>query len=111
MDSISIRYGQTVTLPIDTSDLTAVSADIFIGNPGQTYILTQHIDLVDGAGTFVFSSMDTQIPLGNYKYQINTTDGSGDISKYPSPESGCGDCEDDFPDFNVFEALDLTEVS
>lgn len=111
MDSISIRYGQTVTLPLDTSDLTAISADIFVGNPGTTYILTKHIDLVDGVGTFVFSTTDTEIPLGNYKYQINTTDSTGNISKYPSPQVGCGDCDDDFPDFIVCEALDVNEVS
>lgn len=110
MDSISIRYGETVTLPLDTSDADAVSADIYIGKPGQVYILTKHIDLTGGKGTFVLSDVDTQIPLGTYNYQINVTDSTGDLAKYPSPEA-CDSCGDDFPEFVVYEALDLQEVS
>lgn len=110
MNSISIRYGETVTLPLDTGDTTAVSADIYIGRPGQIYTLTKHITLTEGKGTFIFSPANTSIPLGTYYYQINTTDGDGNIEKYPSPED-CDECENDFPEFVVCEALDLTEVS
>lgn len=110
MDSIAIRYGENLTLPIDTGDITDVSADIYIGKPGEVYILTEHAALTAGVGTFVFSSSDTEIPLDTYYYQINTTDGNGYIQKYPSPET-CGDDESNFPQFIVAEALDVTEVS
>jgi len=111
MDPISIRYGETVTLPLNTGDITDVSADIYIGKPGETYILTKHITLAEGEGTFVFSSVETQIPLDTYYYQINVTGFGGTVDKYPAPEAGCGGCEEDFPKFIVAEALDLTEIS
>lgn len=111
MDSISIRYGETLTLPLNAGDVTAISADMYIGKPGETYVLTKHITLVNGEGTFVFSSVETQIPLDCYSYQINVTDDLGRVEKYPSPEPGCSDCESNFPKFIVSEALDQTEVS
>lgn len=111
MDQISIRYGENVTLPIDAGDTTAVRADIFVGTPGEVYIFTTNADLTDGAGFFELSQTDTEIPLGEYSYQINVTDSNGAVSKYPSPEDVCDGCEGDFPKFVVYEALDSTEVS
>lgn len=110
MDSISTRYGAGLTLSLDTGDTNAVSADIFVGLPGQVYILTKHISLTDGKGTFIFSSDETSIPLGTYKYQINVNYASGGPDKYPSHKD-CDSCDDDFPDFVVAEALDVQEVS
>lgn len=111
MESISIRYGESVTLPLQTGDTTAVSADIFIGKPGEVYVLTKNITLTDGDGTFVFMPAETEIPLDTYYYQINVTDNEGNIEKYPSPGTNCTDCETDFPKFIVCEALDEIEVS
>lgn len=111
MDEISIRYGESLTLPIDTGDPTAQSADIYIGKPGQLYVITKHITLVNGQGTFILDSSDTQVPLDTYYYQINVTDSGGYVEKYPTPEPDCDDCESDFPQFLVCEALDATEVS
>ena len=111
MDPIYIRYGESVTLPLDTGNVNDVSADIYIGKPGQVYTLTKHITLTDGEGTFELSSVETQIPLGTYYYQVNVTDGSGHVEKFPDPQYGCSDCESGFPEFVVTEALDLTEVS
>ena len=110
MDTISIRYGEGVTLPLETGDTSAVSADIYIGKPGETYILTKHTDLVDGNGTFVFSPAQTEKPLGTYYYQINIIDDLGTLRKYPSPSDGCAGC-DEFPKFIINEALDVNEVS
>lgn len=111
MEPISIRYGEDVTLPLDAGDVTAVSADIYIGKPGHVYVLTKHITLTDGAGTFVFTGSDTEIPLDTYYYQINITDAAGQTEKYPSPQGDCSGCESDFPKFIVNEALDQIEVS
>lgn len=111
MESISIRYGENLTLPIDAGDVTAVSADIYIGKPGETYVLTKSATLTEGLGVFVFSSEDTKLPLDTYYYQINVTDSDGYIEKYPSPDEDCYGCEADFPQFIVGEALDQTEVS
>lgn len=111
MDPIIIRYGESLTLPLDAGDVNAVSADIYIGKPGKAYILTQNITLTAGEGTFVFSTLDTQVPLDTYYYQINITDDGGYIIKYPSPEEDCDDYDTEFPRFIVCEALDETEVS
>jgi len=111
MESISIRYGEDVTLPLDAGDVTAVSADIYIGKPGQLFVLTKHITLTNGVGTFQFTGIDTQIPLDTYFYQINITDALGQTEKYPSPQGDCDGCGSDFPEFIVNEALDQIEVS
>ena len=111
METISVRYGESVTLPLYTGDLTAVSADIYIGKPGEVYVLTKNITLTDGDGVFELTPAETQIPLGTYYYQINVTDEDGGVKKYPSPDQICSDCESDFPQFIVCEALDQTEVS
>ena len=111
MDDISIRYGESVTLPIDAGDFLSTSADIYIGKPGETYQLTKNTALIDGVGVFVLTSTETRIPLGTYYYQINVTDQNGYVEKYPSPEDDCGDCEANFPRFVVKEALDANEVS
>ena len=111
MESISIRYGESLTLPLSTGDTTAVSADIFIGKPGEVYVLTKHITITDGEGVFVFTPLETSIPLDTYFYQINVTDNEGRIEKYPSPDKTCDGCDSDFPKFIVCEALDEIEVS
>lgn len=111
MDSISIRYGESLTLPLNTGSTSDVSADIFIGKPGEAYVLTKNISLTGGVGTFEFTDDDTKIPLDTYYYQINVTDEDGKIDKYPAPDS-CNTCDEvGFPTFIVGEALDLTEVS
>lgn len=111
MDTINIRYGESLTLSLDSGDTTAETADIYIGKPGQVYTLTKSISLVDGKGTFTFTSEETKIPLDTYYYQINITDASGQIEKYPEPSDSCSECDNGFPKFIVSEALDLTEVS
>jgi len=112
MEPIVIRYGESLTLPLDSGDASAVSADIYIGKPGQAYVLTKHISLTGGLGTFIFSSAETAIPLDTYYYQINITDINSYVEKYPSPEADCNGSNDvDFPQFIVGEALDVIEVS
>lgn len=111
MEPISIRYGESLTLPLNTGDATSVSADIYIGKPGFAYVLTKNITLTAGVGTFVFTATDTQLPLDTYYYQINVTDTNGYIEKYPSPDQSCDGCDNSFPQFIVCEALDEIEVS
>ena len=112
MDSIHVRYGENVTLSLDTGDPTLVSADLYIGMPGKMYVITSHAVLTNGVGVFELSSAKTSVPLGEYSYQVNVTDELGAISKYPAPQKGCAGCPDTgFPKFIVDEALDEIEVS
>lgn len=106
MDTISIRYGEHVTLPVDAGDTAYVRAELFIGILGETLILSSATDLEDGQGVFVLSSEETQIPLGTYNYQINVYTGDDLIEKFPSPN--CDSCT--LPKFIVCDALDLQEV-
>lgn len=107
MDEINIRYGEDITLPIDTNNPDAVSATLYVGKAGETPKITTTISLVGGNGIFELTSTDTSIPLGEYKYQVNVTNENDQVEKYPNPDD-CG--EDGLPIFNVFEALDVTEV-
>ena len=112
MDKISIRYGESVTLPISVEDSDATEAILYVGLPGQTPILTKSTAITSKNGVFELDSTDTMIPLGSYKYQINVVTALGAITKYPEPED-CDSCngEDGFPDFVIYEALDVNEVS
>lgn len=111
MEAISIRYGESLTLPVDSGDATDVSADIYIGVPGQSYVLTKQAALTNGEGNFVFAAADTRLPLGTYYYQININDVDGEVQKFPSPQENCEATESDFPKFVIREALDEDEVS
>tara|TARA_B100001245_G_scaffold236398_1_gene227181 strand:+ start:1296 stop:1631 length:336 start_codon:yes stop_codon:yes gene_type:complete len=109
MENINIRYGESVTMPLDSGDTTAVSAVLYIGKPGELYKISKTIALTSGEGTFVLDPEDTRVPLGTYYYQVNVIDDEGGIEKYPSPD--CHNCtEVAFPKFIVSEALDETEV-
>jgi len=114
MDSITIRYGESLTLPIDTGDASATSASIYVGKPGVIFVISKTISLVSGKGVFILASVDTRIPLGTYYYQINVTDALGYVEKYPTADMDCDggeQGESDFPKFIVREALDEIEVS
>lgn len=111
MEPIRVRYGEGKAFPFDAADVTAISADLYVGRPGEAYKFTKHIELELGLGIFELSDNDTRIPLGTYNYQINVNYPTGGPDKYPSPEDDCDDCEPEFPEFVVHEALDEQEVS
>lgn len=107
MDKIAIRYGEDLTLPINAGSTSYVTAEIYIGKPGEVYTLTKSSALTDGEGVFNFTGAETSIPLGVYNYQINLITSDDKVVKLPSPD--CDDCG--FPEFVVCESLDETEVS
>jgi len=108
MDKIKIRYGETVDFAVASDDVTAISATLYVGKPGEIPVITKTVLLVGGIGAISLTSLNTLIPLGTYRYQINVTRADNGIEKYPQPE----DCEEDgLPTFTVFESLDLQEVS
>lgn len=110
METVSCLYGEDVTLPVDVGDITAISADIYVGKPGEVYKFTVNTPLVLGVGAFEIPAEMTRIPLGTYYYQINVNYASGGPDKYPSPEGDCDGCGADFPKFIVGEALDESEL-
>lgn len=110
MESINIRYGEYLSLPIETGDEGYVSAAMYIGQPGQVYTLSKTTPLTNGDGVFEFTEEETKIPLGEYSLQVNLFDEEGRTTKFPEPKYYCGAREDEFPKFIVSEALDETEV-
>lgn len=107
MDKIAIRYGEDLTLPINAGSTSYVTAEIYIGKPGEAYTLTKSASLTGGECVFNFTGAETSIPLGVYNYQINLITSDSKVVKLPSPD--CDDCG--FPEFVVCESLDETEVS
>lgn len=108
MDTINIRYGESLTMAVNTDDTSATQAVLYVGLPGEVPVLVVTAPLTEGVGSFVLSSSDTMIPLGTYRYQINIEHSDGTVEKYPLAD----DCpEDGLPEFIVHEALDLQEVS
>lgn len=111
MDSLNIRYGEYLPLPIETGNEGYVSATMYIGKPGQMYKLSKDAILTNGDGVFEFTEEETKLPLGEYSFQISVFDEEGRPTKFPEPEEDCGACEEEFPKFIVYEALDETEVT
>jgi hypothetical protein len=108
MKAINTRYGASVELLCNSTDITAESADIFIGIEGEAYTFTKNAPFEDGTANLSLDPIDTMIPIGTYKYQINVNYSDGRIKKFPEPSN----CEDNnLPEFIVSEALDVIEVS
>lgn len=106
-NNIVVRYGASVELTVEIDDNTAVSASIYVGKEGEVYEITKSGFFVDGVADITLEPNETEIPIGDYKYQINVTYTDGKIDKYP--EKNCLG-EVDLPYFIVLEALDETEV-
>lgn len=110
MDTIPIRYGEALTLGLDTDDITDLSATLYVGKPGEVPLIEKPITLVAGKGTFELAEEDTRIPLGTYAYQINVITVNGSVCKVPEPDADCAECDDALPEFIVSEALDEQET-
>jgi hypothetical protein len=115
MDQIKIRYGSSLNISITSDDEGATEATLYVGIPGQPPIITKPATFTDGVAIIQLEGGiggDTEVPLGEYKYQINVEHSGGFLEKYPEADSDCEDCDEgaDLPDFIVCEALDVTEV-
>ena len=110
MNSINVRYGEYLPLPIETGNEGYVSAIMYVGHPGQMYLLSKEATLTNGDGIFEFTEEETKLPLGEYSFQISLLDTDGRPTKFPEPALDCLNGDDEFPKFIVSEALDETEV-
>lgn len=101
-------------MEFDANDITATSATLYVGHPGEIPKIIKTISLTGGNGVFELEESDTSIPLAKgedaYKYQINVENENGQPQIYPDPETDCDDCDDNFPTFSVSESLSATEV-
>lgn len=107
MENYNIRYGASFELTVTTDDPTANTATLVIGKPGTAPVITQPASFVDGEATITLAPGQTEIPLGEYNYQINIDYLTGELDKFP--EDGCFSPE--LPTFTILEALDEQEVS
>lgn len=110
MKPINIRRGESLSLDLDTGDDTGVEAVLYVGRPGEQYLLSKSATVTDGRGVFLLSESDTQLPVGEYYFQVNVVDTEGSVSKYPSPDADCRGCKDSFPKIYICEALDDPEA-
>lgn len=111
MKAIRTRYGASVIQTITSDNVEAVTATFYVGNEGEVPVIskTANFALVDNVMTadLTLEPEDTEIPIGEYKYQIDVLYSDGNIDKFPSPT----ECYSDLPDFEVYESLSDTEVS
>lgn len=117
MDDITARYGARVPLTIEIDAADAVSATLYVGNAGETPVITKTANFTEGdivndvqlyEADLSLLDEETKVPLGEYSYQINVTYPNGDPDKFPDPST----CDDNaLPTFTIVEALDETEVT
>jgi hypothetical protein len=105
MKPIKVRYGASLELQVTNDDTDAASASLYVGLAGETPIITKTGSFISGTADLSLDPEETEVPLGEYKYQINVLYDDGRLEKYP-----VASCDDDFPIFEVLEALDETEV-
>lgn len=106
MKTITTRYGASVPLTVTIDDDEATTATIFIGMEGETPLIEKTAAFIDKVADVSLEPEDTEIPLDDYKYQINIEYSDGRLDKLPD-----SDCDDGLPTFIVLEALDVEENS
>ena len=93
---MSIRRGETLQIPIEADDESAVSVRFLVTKNGVSYI-DETEDFVDGKATI--STDDTYIPIGDYEFSYTMTYSDGVIDILPDTDDCDGDCE--LPVFTV----------
>lgn len=109
MKTLSVIYGGTldVNITVPTDETMPISASIYVAKEGEPYVMSSTGEFDEnGKATVSFSSDDTKVPLGEYKYQINLDYEDGGVVKLPDTNY----CQGELPYFYVTEALDETEV-
>lgn len=84
---ITIRQGETLQIPIEADDSSAVGVQFQAAQDGVVYI-DETENFVDGKATI--KTDDTQLATGEYEYMLTVTYSDGVIDKLPDP----GDCMD-----------------
>lgn len=105
MKTITTRYGASVPLSIEIDDELATRAHIYVGLEDAVPVIHESALVIDGVADLSIPAGATDVPLNTYKYQINIEYSDGRLDKLP--QTGCWD---DLPDFEVLEALDVTEA-
>lgn len=108
MKDINVRYGASLDLSVTIADLLADEATLFVGLPDSLPIITKTAAFAEGTANLSLTPVETEIPLGNYNYQINVSYTDGRLDKFPTSDQ-C--LEDGFPSFSVLESLDEQEMS
>lgn len=103
MNNITIRWGSSKNLTVTRDADNEVSATLLVGNLNEPPLIEKTALFVENIADISLDTLDTQIPVATYKYQINVTLDDGNIKKFPEPSS-CSDGE--LPEFIVYEALD-----
>lgn len=104
--SIKVRYGASVDIMFHSDEDTAIDATLYVGNQGQLPVITVPNTFIDGVADLSVAGSLTEIPLGDYYYQITVNYSDGRIKKFPEPTA----CSTDLPTLSIYEALDETEV-
>lgn len=107
MEEINVRYGESLDLTVSSDDALATEATLYVGRAGEPVAIIKSAFFELGTAFISLTTAETEIPPGEYSYQINVEHEDGKLEKYPLPH----DCIDGgLPKFIVHEALDGTEV-
>lgn len=85
---ITIRQGETLQLPIENDDESAISVQFQAALDNVIYI-DETENFVDGKATIITN--DTNHPLGDYEYMLTVIYEDGVVDKLPDPAN----CVDD----------------
>lgn len=102
---MTIRQGETLQIPIEADDVSAVSVLFQAAQDGVIYLEElENFEVVEGKATATIFIQDTNLPTGEYEYMLTIVYEDGSIDKLPDT-TDCGDdcslplliiCEGDF---------------
>ncbi len=91
MDDIKIDKGERLDLLVEDAESATVT--IFVGEDADsTPVITKSATFTDGVATIELLFADTNIPVGDYVYQIRLFDDEGEYFNLDRDECDEGDC-------------------
>lgn len=108
MENLQIRQGETLTLSIESDDLTAETVRLVVKKEGQSAIINEveNFSTVDGKRVATIQTDDTNHSPDTYQYMLTITYADGTVKKLPDA-SNCDDGDCDLPELTICEAIDL----
>jgi hypothetical protein len=91
MENISIRRGETLELPVEVDDESALTVR-FVATQDDTVYIDQ-LESFDDDGRATIHTNNTFIPLGEYEFTLSITYSDGIVDILPDASDCDGSCE------------------
>lgn len=114
MENLSVSWGETLPFVVQIDDTAAETATITISDTDGNIMLSKSGNFVVDDDTNLtdisLNADETEMPLGEYNYQLRIDYTGGRVDKFPDADycDGCDESSDDFsfPKIIILPSLD-----